>query len=71
MRWRAFAAEMGGSSGRDFAIMLAALAAGLFAAPPIRDSLGWPDDTLYTVGITIPVMVIVHQALLRIFRRRP
>ena len=61
---------MVGTSGRDLAIMLAALAAGLFGAPPIRDSLGWPDDTLYTLAITVPMIVIVHQALLRLFRPR-
>lgn len=61
---------MGGSSWRNFPIMLASLAAGLFGAPPIRDSLGWPDDTLYTLAITLPMIVIVHQALLRIFRPR-
>ena len=55
---------------RDFAIMLAALAAGLFAAPPIRESLGWPDETLYTIVTTLPVMTLVHQALLRLFRPR-
>jgi hypothetical protein len=52
-------------------IMLAALAAGMFAAPPIRDSLGWPDETLRNIAISLPITIIVHQALLRLFRARP
>ena len=50
--------------------MLAALAAGMFAAPPIRESLGWPDEILRTIAISLPITIIVHQALLRLFRPR-
>jgi len=58
------------NSWRSLTIMLAALAAGLFAAPPIRDILGWPDETLRTIAISLPITIIVHQALLRLFRPR-
>ncbi|MBC7431614.1 MAG: hypothetical protein H7345_06055 [Rubritepida sp.] len=55
---------------RDFAIKLAALAAGLFSAQPIRESLGWPDEMVLTLAITLPVMILVHMALQRLFRPR-
>lgn len=58
------------NSWRNLTMMLAALAAGLFAAPPIRDILGWPDETLRTIAISLPITIIVHQALLRLFRPR-
>ncbi len=50
--------------------MLAALAAGLFATPHIRESLGWPDDMWRNLAITLPTIILVHQALLRLFRGR-
>jgi hypothetical protein len=57
-------------SWRNLIIMLAALAAGMFAAPPIRESLGWPDEIMRTIAISLPITIIVHQALLRLFRPR-
>ena len=66
--------ESGGRFGRafwrDFGVSMAALAAGLFAAPPIRESLGWPDEMLRNIAITLPIMIIVHLALRRLFRPR-
>ena len=59
------------NSWRSLMIMLAALAAGMFAAPPIRDRLGWADETLRNIAISLPITIIVHQALLRLFRPRP
>lgn len=53
---------------RDFAIGMAALACGLFAAPPIRDSLGLAPEPLPTIAISLPVMFLVHMALRRLFR---
>ena len=50
--------------------MMAALAAGLFATPPIRDLLGWPEETLRTIAISLPITIIVHQVLRRLFRPR-
>ena len=55
---------------RDFAISMAALAAGLFSAKPIRESLGWPDEMMLTLAISLPVMILVHLALRRLFRPR-
>ena len=55
---------------RDFGIKLASLGAGLFAARPIGESLGWPDETLYRLAVLLPVMVVVHLALQRIFPAR-
>ena len=55
---------------KDFGISMAALAAGLFSAQPIRESLGWPDEIMLTLAITLPVMILVHMALRRLFRSR-
>ena len=55
---------------RDFAISMAALAAGLFSAKPIRESLDWPDEIMLTLAISLPVMILVHLALRRLFRPR-
>lgn len=55
---------------RDFAINMTALAAGLFAAKPIRESLGLADDAMVTILISLPVMFLVHTALRRLFRPR-
>ena len=49
---------------------IAALAAGLFSAKPIRESLGWPDEMMLTLAISLPVMILVHLALKRLFRPR-
>ncbi len=53
---------------RDFAISMTALATGLFAAPPIRDSLALAPEPLPTIAISLPVMFITHMALRRLFR---
>jgi len=59
-----------GAFWRDFGIAMAAVAAGLFSAAPIRESLGWQDDAMVNIAISLPVMALVHLALTRLLRTR-